>query len=316
MSAPALAPDPVTAAPVAVDRWEPAPPAAVRGTVVLLPGRGEHPGVYARFGRRLAFDGYRLLVAADLTGRPAPAVPAVSGLVAAARTESAGGPVVLAGSDTGALLALAAATAARPDALLLAGLPGGAARPDAGKTGTVGPRGRAREEAGGGVAVGWAADELSARTACPVHRGLLAADPEFRPGALLAPVAADLAAAAAAARPTVPVLAFHGLADQVAPASALRSLAERLPAVTAVAVADGRHDVFNDAAHRSVAARTVQWLEQLRAAPDDGSAAPPLLVPLTPGTGTRPTRPGENRGPAPAGTAPADPIHRQEGLPR
>ncbi|WP_146616365.1 hypothetical protein [Kitasatospora sp. SolWspMP-SS2h] len=336
-------------------RWEPAPGTAVRGTVVLLPGRGEHPGVYARFGRRLASDGYRLLVPAtdtaadrhpdtdpprrrhgsdalpapdpldrpgprtptgpaaatsgspasaaapttgtatgpgsgtspapdpldqldpldalDLTGLLDPADPAApsdpfapgapsgrpAALFAQARAEQpAGGPVVLAGSDLGALLALGLAAEVRPDGLLLAGLPGGG-RP-------------VRAE-----------DELSARTACPVHRGLLAGDPGFRPGALFEPVPAALAGAAAAARPAVPVLAFHGSADPVAPVGALRELAGRLPSVEAVTVADGRHDVFNDAVHRSVAARTVLWLEQLRAGLDLlPSAPPPLLVPLGP----------------------------------
>ncbi|MFJ4677443.1 hypothetical protein [Kitasatospora sp. NPDC088783] len=333
-------------------RWEPAPGTAVRGTVVLLPGRGEHPGVYARFGRRLASDGYRLLVPAtdtaadrhpdtdpprrrhgsdalpapdpldrpgprtltgpaaatsgspasaavpttgpatghgpgtspapdpldaldltDLTGLLAPSDPSdpfapadpsdpsgrPAALFAQARAEQpAGGPVVLAGSDLGALLALALAAEVRPDGLLLAGLPG-SGRP-------------VRAE-----------DELSARTACPVHRGLLAGDPGFRPGALFEPVPAALAGAAAAARPAVPVLAFHGSADPVAPVGALRELAGRLPSVEAVTVADGRHDVFNDAVHRSVAARTVLWLEQLRAGLDLlPSAPPPLLVPLGP----------------------------------
>ncbi|GAA4877678.1 hypothetical protein [Kitasatospora terrestris] len=307
------------------ERWEPAEGTAVRGTVVLLPGRGEHPGVYARFGRRLAFDGYRLVVPDPVTAHPAGPVdvprtawdvdPADGAgadpspaswsdrrierlgrdlaVLTADERERHGGPVVLAGSDTGALLALATATAVPADGLLLAGLPTPRSEAPAPAPALLdGPDAADRSAAtavgssgvgssGVGSSPDWADDELSARTACPVHRGLLSGSPEFRPGALSDPVAAELVAAAAAARPTVPVLAFHGLADQVAPAEALRALARRLPSVDAVGVADGRHDVFNDAAHRSVAARTVQWLEALRAGHDRQPQAPaPLLVPL------------------------------------
>nr|BEK71006.1 alpha/beta fold hydrolase [Kitasatospora purpeofusca] len=235
--------------------WEPAADVTVRGTVLLLPGRGEHAGVYGRFGRRLAFDGYRVVV---------PAVPAagsvplggvdLAGPVAEAReTAPPGTPVVLAGSDTGALLALAAARQAGPDGLLLVGLPTTVAAPGASDT-----------------ADGWT-DELGARTSCPAHRGLLTADPDFRPGALAEDVPADLARAAedaAAAGPSdgVPVLVVHGSADPVSPPATARRFAERL-AADLVLVADGRHDALNDAAHRSVAAAVVQWLERLRGGP-------------------------------------------------
>ncbi|WP_282203829.1 alpha/beta fold hydrolase [Kitasatospora fiedleri] len=93
------------------------------------------------------------------------------------------------------------------------------------------------------------------------------------------------------------MLAFHGSADPVAPVGALRELAGRLPSVEAVTVADGRHDVFNDAAHRSVAARTVLWLEQLRAGLDLLPSAPPPLLVRWP----RPVRPVR-----PVPTPPAD----------
>ncbi|MFJ1703680.1 alpha/beta hydrolase [Kitasatospora sp. NPDC088346] len=228
----ATAPTPLRPA----ETWHPAAGVTRRGTVLLLPGRGEHPGVYARFGRRLAFDGYSVhaLATAD----------ALAERVAAARADP--GPLVLAGSDTGALLALAAAAATRPDALLLAAVP-----VDGGSPGT---------------ACDWT-DELAARTACPVHRGLLAEDPGFRAGRLAQEVPGELAAAAAAAAPDLPVLLLHGAADPVAPPAAARRLAARLPRARLVLVTDGLHDVLNDVTHRSVAARIVQWLERLRIGP-------------------------------------------------
>ncbi|MFE6747395.1 alpha/beta hydrolase [Kitasatospora purpeofusca] len=247
----AASPVPLTGGPSSTV-WEPAAEVTVRGTVLLLPGRGEHPGVYARFGRRLAFDGYRVVV---------PAVPAsgsvpldgvdLAGPVAEAReTAPPGTPVVLAGSDTGALLALAAARQAAPDGLLLVGLPTTVPAPGTADT-----------------ADGWT-DELGARTSCPAHRGLLAADPDFRPGALAEDVPAELARAAedAALSPGLPVLVVHGAADPVSPPATARRFAGRL-AAGLVLVADGRHDALNDAAHRSVAAAVVQWLERLRGGP-------------------------------------------------
>jgi len=40
---------------------------ACRGTLVVLPGRGEPPTHYERFGRRVAADGYRVCAMADPT---------------------------------------------------------------------------------------------------------------------------------------------------------------------------------------------------------------------------------------------------------
>ncbi|MFF1909296.1 alpha/beta hydrolase [Kitasatospora sp. NPDC058218] len=241
--------------------WEPAAGVAVRGTVLLLPGRGEHPGVYARFGRRLAFDGYRVVAQASpgSSASPVPGssatqvlpaggggLPDLAGPVAEARVAAPPGtPVVLAGSDTGALLALAAARQAAPDGLLLVGLP-------------TATRTRDADDA-------WT-DELGARTSCPAHRGLLATDPDFRPGALGEDVPAALAEAAEAAVPGVPALVVHGAADPVSPPATARRFAGRL-AAELVLVADGRHDALNDATHRSVAAAVVQWLERLRGGP-------------------------------------------------
>jgi alpha-beta hydrolase superfamily lysophospholipase len=76
--------------------------------VVLLPGRGEHAGIYPRLGARLAFDGYRVTVPeADLPVRIA----------------AGPGPVVLLGHDTGAVRALDLAAKLPVDAVIASGLP-------------------------------------------------------------------------------------------------------------------------------------------------------------------------------------------------
>jgi alpha-beta hydrolase superfamily lysophospholipase len=214
-------------------RWAPPEGVTVRGTVVLLPGRGEHPGLYTRLGTRLAFDGYRVVavvspddVAGELRGGPV--------------------PVVLLGSDTGAVAALALAARLPVHAVVAAGLPLSAdATPDR----------------------SWEA-ELDARTACPVHRELLGTDDGLRRGALLSEPA-DIPAVL----PRTPVLVLHGSADRVADPKAARAFAEMLPAGRFALVEGGRHDVLNDVAHRSVAAEVVQFLEWLRA----GTRGPVLV---------------------------------------
>ncbi|MFC1415758.1 alpha/beta hydrolase [Streptacidiphilus cavernicola] len=222
--------------------WYPPESLAQRGTVVLLPGRGEHPGVYERLGRRLSADAYAVHVLETPDLGQLPPGPAA--------------PLVLAGSDTGALRALAAAAdpSARWDGLLLVGTP------------TVTDAGPVADTPSPGD---WEA-ELAVRTACPAHRGRLAADPGFDRGALAVPVPAELAAAAEAAVPLLgglPVLLVHGEADAVAPVAGTRALAARLPRAVLATVADGRHDALNDLSHRSVAATVVHWLERLRTGP-------------------------------------------------
>ncbi|WP_410592913.1 alpha/beta hydrolase [Amycolatopsis sp. lyj-23] len=214
-------------------RWAPAGGVPVRGTVVLLPGRGEHPALYARLGTRLAFDGYRVVAVAS--------ADEVAG-------ELRGGhvPVVLAGSDTGAVSALTLAAELPVHAVVAAGLP---------------------LSADHSADRSWAG-ELDARTACPVHRELLEGDPRLRRGALLAEPA-DIPAVL----PAAPVLVLHGSADPIADPKAARAFAEMLPAGEFVLVDGGRHDVLNDVTHRSVAAEVVQFLEWLRA-----GTRGPLLV--------------------------------------
>jgi alpha-beta hydrolase superfamily lysophospholipase len=224
--------------------WYPSEGLLQRGTIVLLPGRGEHPGVYERLGRRLSADAYVVHVL-DVAGS-LELTRTVADLAQVGQGSAA--PLVLAGSDTGALRALAVAAdpSVHLDGLLLVGTP-------------LGHDGASTDD--------WEA-EVAVRTACPAHRGRLEADPEFDRGALDGPVPAELSAAGAAAVPLlspIPVLLVHGEADAAAPVAEARALAARLPRAVLATVADGRHDALNDLSHRSVAATVVQWLERLRA---------------------------------------------------
>jgi alpha-beta hydrolase superfamily lysophospholipase len=216
---------------------------AVRGTLVVLPGRGERPGLYERFARRLSADAYRVRVVGDVTAD-------WEGVVSQVKTALAQpdlvAPVVVVGSDSGALLALhlLATGVVNVDALVLAGLP---------------------EQVGGAVED----DEIQRRASCPTHqaklrdlalleRGVLSA--ERIPPALREPV--ELGSIA------VPVLALHGENDAISPLDRVRGRYAALPDAQLAIVDDGRHDVLNAAHHRSVAATVVLFLESLRAGGD------------------------------------------------
>ena len=139
-----------------------------RGAIVVIPGRGERPEVYERFGRRISSDAYRVHVVASPVEDAALAEEQVRSLLVGPK------PIVLTGSDTGALFAAGLVASGRlpeADALVLAGLPTVAAQPEAAAAGIQ-----------AGAADSWAA-ELEARTACPAHRGRLAG-PILRRGAL------------------------------------------------------------------------------------------------------------------------------------
>lgn len=215
-----------------------------RGTVVVAPGRGESAAVYTRLATRLALDAYRVLV---LDSPP----PTVEALIALLHEHSSAGaaPLVLIGADTGAIAALDVAAAADTpvDGVVLAGTPVPAPAAD--------------------VTASWA-EELDTRTACPVHRGWLSADPKLLRGALLR----EPVPVWPAPRSQVPALVLHGAADRISPLREirgyLRGAVQRLSVV-----AGGRHDVLNDVQHRSVAAEIVQFLEALR---EDPSARPVL----------------------------------------
>ncbi|MFJ6893360.1 alpha/beta hydrolase [Streptomyces hokutonensis] len=223
----------------AVSSWDEPEGLAARGTLIVLAGRGEHGGVYERFGRRLGYDAYRVRALGDPAADPAVLEQAAKLLA----DESLPGPKVLVGSDTGAryALQLAAEQAAGIDALILAGLPTGA-----------------------WTAGSWE-EEAAARTACPTHQGRLTNDPEFRRGAIdnapeLPEPRLDLV--------RVPVLALHGKDDTISPFDRALNVYVGHPNVHTVTFVDGRHDVLNDALHRTVAATVVLFLERLRLSPE------------------------------------------------
>jgi pimeloyl-ACP methyl ester carboxylesterase len=229
-----------------------------RGTIALIPGRGEKPDVYERFGRRLSADAYRVHAVANPVEDPVVTEEQIGSLLGGP------GPFVLAGSDTGALFAAGLVASGRiaADALVLAGLPTLADLPA-----------RAGEpHAGGEPDDAWAA-ELEARTACPTHRGRLAGA-VLRRGALYEPVPDGWAEAADLKAVSVPVLGLHGAADPVSPLSAARAAYAAAPQTELVSITDGRHDAFNDITHRTAAATVVLFLERLRL----GAGLPPIAV--------------------------------------
>jgi alpha-beta hydrolase superfamily lysophospholipase len=232
---------------------------APRGTLIVIPGRGERPELYERFGRRIAADGYRVHVVADPVTDAALTTAQVLDLAAGVR------PLVLAGSDTGALFAagLAASSAvADADALVLAGLP------VTGESAGGSPSG----PAGSPPPPSWDA-ELDSRTACPTHRGRLAG-PDLRRGALYEPVPDGWAALADLERVAVPVLGVHGADDPVSLLDDARARYAAAPRAELVSIVGGRHDALNDVTHRTVAATIVLFLERLRL----GADLPPVAV--------------------------------------
>ncbi len=212
-----------------------------RGTVMVIPGRGESPAVYERFGRRLAADAYRVRAVTDPVADAGSARAQISGLLA---DSSLPAPRVLAGSDTGALFAVTLARSdlgAGVDALVLAGLP---AAPQAGPAGS------------------WD-DELDARTTCPAHRGRLTG-PALRRGALYEPIPAGWLDRSGLGGLRMPILGLHGSDDPISALGQVRDRYAAAPSAELVSISLGRHDVLNDQTHRTVAAAIVLFLERLR----------------------------------------------------
>jgi pimeloyl-ACP methyl ester carboxylesterase len=243
----------VTAGRATAANWGEPDGVAPRGTLIVIPGRGEGPELYERFGRRVAGDAYRVHAVADPVADPAHTTSQVLAVTAEVR------PYVLVGSDTGALFAAGLVASGRVtgvDAVVLAGLPtaaepAAAARPDT---------------------ESWEA-ELAARTACPTHRGRLSGR-ELRRGALYEPIPAGWESLADLGRLAVPVLGLHGTADPVSPLDAARERYRQAPQAELFGIAGGVHDVLNDVTHRTVAATIVLFLERLRL----GRELPPIAI--------------------------------------
>ena len=227
---------------------------APRGTLIVIPGRGEGPELYERFGRRIAADAYRVQVVSDPVADPALTTSQVLAITAEVR------PYVLVGSDTGALFAaglVASGQVADVDAVVLAALPTAEAEPPV---------------VGQADAKSWEA-ELAARTACPTHRGRLAGQ-GLRRGALFEPIPAGWQSLADLDRLSVPVLGLHGTADSVSQLETARERYRQAPRAELISIAGGVHDVLNDVSHRTVAATIVLFLERLRL----GADLPPIAV--------------------------------------
>jgi alpha-beta hydrolase superfamily lysophospholipase len=240
---------------------------APRGTLVLIPGRGESPELYERFGRRISGDGYRVHAVADPVADPALATSQVLAVQADVR------PYVLIGSDTGALFAaglVASGQVTAADALVLAGLPAppeSTAEPTAEGPTAEGPTGSGGQAASDAPPFdSWEA-ELAARTACPTHRGRLAGQ-GLRRGALYEPVPSGWESLADLGRIEQPVLALHGAADPVSALTDARERYAQAPRAELTSIAGGLHDVLNDVTHRTVAATIVLFLERLRLGAD------------------------------------------------
>jgi alpha-beta hydrolase superfamily lysophospholipase len=220
-----------------VASWDEPAGAAPRGTLVVLPGRGETAAAYERFGRRLASDAYRVRLVPVALDDLEDVTDTVGKLLA---DESLPAPKVLVGSDSGATLAALLAAELPVDAVVLAGL---ALRSSAG--------------------VGTWEDEVAARTACPVHTRIISEDGEFERGTLNQPLPWE---PVSLTPPDKPVLLLHGTADRVTPVS--DAVAPYVGTARIRLVEGGRHDVLNDATHRSVAATVVLFLESLRLGPE------------------------------------------------
>ncbi|MCW2526254.1 MAG: hypothetical protein JWM76_1114 [Pseudonocardiales bacterium] len=225
----------------AVITWRETGPPALRGTLVLLPGRGESPDVYERFGRRLAADAYRVHV---VTAPSESADTAHGQLVEVLGAADPGTPRIVVGSDAGAAYAAhlaAESELAGASALILSGLP------------TTAP---------GAPAAEWE-EELDFRTSCPAHRARIS-DSGVHRAELFTDLPAEWLDPSIPGQIQLPILGVHGQDDVVSPLESVRHWYGNAARAELVSIAGGRHDALNDQTHRTVAATIVLFLERLR----------------------------------------------------
>jgi alpha-beta hydrolase superfamily lysophospholipase len=216
-----------------ITAWDEPAGGTPRGTLVVLPGRGETAASYERFGRRLSADAYKVRLVPVALDDLDEVTDTVGKLLA---DESLPSPKVLVGMDSGATLAALLAVELPADAVVLAGL----ALPSS-------------------AAVGDWEDEVAARTACPVHTRVISSDASFERGALNQPLPWESVSLTPSGKPT---LVLHGTADPVTPAA--DAVEPFVGSARVRLVEGGVHDVLNDATHRSVAATIVLFLESLK----------------------------------------------------
>lgn len=237
------------------------PPArAPRGLVLVVPGRGDNADHYERFGARLAFDGYTVVV-------PESPVTSADGVAELWRTAVDAGtaagtdyPITLVvGVDVAASF-VASATASgtvHPTALVFAGaVATGAASASASASGTS-----------AGAALD-ADAEIAQRTSCPVHSAVLR-------GSSAVALSADTTVAAwpsdgsiDESALTLPTLILHGESDAISSVDDVVDQTASFTDRTLLTLVGGVHDVLNDINHRTVAAEIVSFAERLRISPD------------------------------------------------
>lgn len=229
--------------------WPPESSGAPHAHVVILPGRGETVAGYRRLAQRISIDSVRTLVYGgpyvDALPQNDQDIGRLALEVLDALGDPGGKPVILIGSDSGALVALhlAQALRGRVTAVAVAGIP-------AGRAPQVGPAFDA---------------ELDLRSACTSYRGVLNSDENFRRGTVLQQnIPAYLWDSLSPKDIRVPVLSLQGEDDKLSDLASVKTLIQRIPKAQFAIVKHGRHDVLNDHDHRAVGSELAIFIQRAR----------------------------------------------------